>query len=126
MPRTTQRFLGAVALAAAGLVATSPALAGSREVRLSHDVTLQGTVIPAGTYTLKWKDDGSDAVELTVRSGRNVVARATGARVALPVPARYDAVVLERAENGARELSRIVTAGRRDAIGFDTTLTARE
>lgn len=124
MSRTAKRFVGA-AIAAAGLLAVSPAIAGSREVRLSQDVKLQGTVIPAGTYTLRWKDDGADAVELTVRSGRNVVARATGTRVGLPAASRYDALVLQLGDGGQRELSRIVTAGRKDAIGFDTTWTAK-
>ena len=112
------------ALLAAALLSV-PALAAHREVRLGQDVKLQGHVIPAGIYSLQWKDDGSDGIEVTVLSGKNVVAKATGAKVALDKAAHYDAVVFQLDGDGARELSRILTAGRKDAIAFTTTWTAR-
>ena len=65
--------------------------AGAREVTLRHDVKLQGNVIPAGVYTLHWEDDGAPGVEVIVRSGRNVVARATGSKVVLDKAATHDA-----------------------------------
>jgi hypothetical protein len=126
MIRTKQRFLGTlVALGAVALVSAFPALAGNREVRLRQEVKLQGSVIPAGIYTLRWRDDGADVVELTVLSGKNVVARATGTRVSLDQAAYHDAVVFQLGADGERELSRILTAGRKDAIGFETTWTAK-
>jgi len=116
---------GFLALGAVALLSVFPALAGHREVRLNQEVKLQGAVIPAGIYTLRWKDDGTAAVEVSVLSGRNVVARATGAKVSLDRASHYDAVVFQLDGSGGRELSRIVTAGRKDAIGFQTTWTAK-
>jgi hypothetical protein len=113
------------ALLAAALLSVPSALAAHREVRLGHDVKFQGHVIPAGIYSLQWKDDGSDGVEVTVLSGKNVVARATGTKVPLDQASHYDAVVFQLDGNGARELSRILTAGRKDAIGFTTTVAAK-
>src|SRR5512145_1059568 len=116
----------AATLIAAALLSTAlPALAANREVTLRQEVKLQGNVIPAGVYTLRWKDDGGSGVEVTVLSGRNVVARATGSKVELDKASPHDAVVFHLDENGARELSRILSAGRRDAIRFDTTWTAK-
>ena len=112
-------------LLAATLLSAAPALAAHREVRLSHDVKLQGNVIPAGIYTLQWKDEGAPGIEVTVRSGRNVVARATGTKVVLDKTAPQDAVVFQLDGQGGRELSRIVSAGRRDAIRFETAITAK-
>jgi len=112
-------------LLAAALLSAAPALAAHREVRLSHDVKLQGNVIPAGEYTLQWKDEGAPGIEVKVLSGRNVVARATGTKVVLDKAALHDAVVFHLDGEGGRELSRIVSAGRRDAIRFETTVTAR-
>jgi hypothetical protein len=120
----TSRFAGSV-LVAATFLSTLPALAGNREIRLRQEVKLQGNVIPAGIYTLRWKDDGAEAIELTVLSGRNVVARATGTRLPLPQASLHDAVVFQLGSDGERELSRILTAGRKDAIRFETTWTAR-
>src|SRR5262245_13096545 len=45
-------------LLAAAVLSAVPALAAQREVHLRQDVKLQGSVIPAGIYTLRWKDDG--------------------------------------------------------------------
>jgi len=106
------------------VLSTVPALAAQREVHLRQDVKLQGSVIPAGIYTLRWKDDGASEIEVRVFSGRNVVARATGTRVVLDLAARQDAVVFQLDGQGGRELSRILSAGRRDAIRFETTWTA--
>ena len=112
-------------LLAAALLSAAPALAAHREVRLSHDVKLQGNVIPAGEYTLQWKDEGAPGIEVKVLSGRNVVARATGTKVVLDKAALQDAIVFQLDGEGGREFSRIVSAGRRDAIKFDTTWTAK-
>ena len=114
-----------VILLAAALLSAAPALAAHREVRLSHDVKLQGSVIPAGEYTLQWKDEGAPAIEVTVLSGRNVVARATGTKVVLDKAALQDAVVYQIDGQGGRELSRILSGGRREAIRFETTITAK-
>src|SRR4029078_7715500 len=100
-------------LLAAALLSAAPALAAHREVRLNHDVRLQGNVIPAGEYTLQWKDEGAPGIEVKVLSGRNVVARATGTKVWLDKAALHDAVVFQLDGDGGRELSRIVSAGRR-------------
>ena len=113
-------------LLAAALLSAAPALAAHREVRLSHDVKLQGNVIPAGEYTLRWEDEGVPGIEVTVLSGRNVVARATGTKVVLDKAALQDAVVFHLDGEGGREFSRIVSAGRRDAIRFETTVTAKK
>ncbi|HEX5042919.1 MAG TPA: hypothetical protein VFV75_08435 [Candidatus Polarisedimenticolaceae bacterium] len=112
-------------LFAAALLSAAPALAAHREVRLRNDVKLQGNVIPAGEYTLQWKDEGAPEIEVTVLSGRNVVARATGSKVVLGQAPTQDAVVFQLDGAGGRELSRIVSAGRRDAIRFETTITAK-
>jgi hypothetical protein len=115
----------ATLLVAALLSTALPAFAANREVTLRQEVKLQGNVIPAGVYTLRWKDDGASGIEVTVLSGRNVVARATGAKVVLDKASLHDAVVFQLDGEGGRELSRIVSAGRRDAIRFDTTWTAK-
>ena len=112
-------------LLAAAVLSAVPVLAAHREVHLRQDVKLQGSVIPAGTYTLRWKDEGASEIEVNVFSGRNVVARATGTRVVLDKAAPQDAVVFQLDGQGGRELSRILSAGRRDAIRFETTWTAK-
>src|SRR5262245_9355358 len=53
-------------LLAAAVLAAAPALAAHREVHLRQDVKLQGSVIPAGVYTLRWKDDGASEIEVRV------------------------------------------------------------
>jgi hypothetical protein len=112
------------AMLAAALLSVSSAFAAHREVRLAQEVKLQGNVIPAGIYTLQWKDEGA-GVDVKVLSGKNVVARATGTRVPLEQASPYDAVVFQLDGEGARELSRILSAGRKEAIRFETTWTAK-
>jgi hypothetical protein len=93
------------------------ALAGSREVDLDRVTGFGGTLLVPGAYTLVWKDGGDGAdLEVTIRSGKKVLASAPGRRVQLDRPAADDAIVYRMDGNGTRSISRILFASRKEAI----------
>ena len=112
--RGSGRFL---ALTVVSCLWLAQALAGSREVDVDRVTGFGGTLLVPGTYTLVWKDGGDRALlEVTIRSGKKVLASAPGRRVQLDRPAADDAIVYRTDGNGTRRISRILFAARKEAI----------
>jgi hypothetical protein len=115
-------------LAVGFLTLFAPALvfaAGDRELKVEDATVLEGTSIPPGQYTLRWKGNGPGEYEVTVEARKKVVARATGTRVDLEKPSPYEALIYREAEDGSRHLVEIRFAGESEAIRIETTTEAR-
>lgn len=100
--------------------AWTQALAGSRAVKLDRVTAFGGALVPPGTYTLVWKDNGDRAsVEVTIRSGKKALASVPGRRIQLERPAVDDGIVYETDGNGTRSIARILFAAEQEAIEVD-------
>jgi len=118
---TTRRALSLVAgLTLAATLSAPPAPAAEwREVRFGADVALDGRVVPAGSYTLKWKTDDAGEVRITVTSGRQVVGGVSGRWADLETPPEVDSVAYRVDGDGRREIVEIRFGGKSRVIRID-------
>ena len=107
----------AVALALAGPEPGPSIHAGTREVRLQESAVFDGTVLPAGIYSLSWgMSQDPERVEVRLYEGRHMRAAVTGRLVEREAPSTYDSIVFNRARGGDRELAEIRFAGSASVI----------
>jgi hypothetical protein len=134
-----RRYLGTSILSAVLLLTSGiPALAkDSRNVTFSHDVVVNGTSLPAGQYSVRWKNHSSGTTiefvkhhkvvlsteggfeERLKRSGRNVVFNKAGS---LDEPANAydrDSVVYNTASDGTMSLVEIRLAYSNKVLVFN-------
>ena len=117
-----QRTVAAViALLVAGLLAGTPAFAGSRNVYVSADSYLNGTEVKRGTYNLSWKKNGShDTVEVTLFKGNQKVATADGKMVDNDPNSEGDSLVYEIDEDGKRQIVEVRFGNKGRAIRIES------
>ena len=107
-----------VLLLALVFTASAPAFAdNTRKLSLPYDMTLMGTPLEAGQYTMSWTSDGPTAT-VTVSKNKDVLATAKGKLVERDT--RYDrnAIVFDRNGDGTNTIREIRLAGLRQAIEF--------
>ena len=73
------------------LLATSVFALNKGSLQLSDPVIVNGKLLAAGDYTVKWDGSGPN-VEVNILQGKNVVVKTTAHVVELPTPAANDAV----------------------------------
>jgi hypothetical protein len=89
-----------------------------RPFYLDRDVTVNGALVPMGTYTLTVESKGSSARATLWKEGR-FVATAHGAWVRHGVKYVEDAVLLRVNADGTRSLTEIRLAGKKETIVID-------
>ncbi len=92
------------------------AKSGTSYITVYQDVTLNGTTIAAGEYTVKYDEDGSNA-QVKFMKGKKEVATASGQVKTLAHKAPSNGLVLNTAGSG-RDVSEIHFGGKTTAIAF--------
>ena len=108
-------LLGLGLLLATSAFAASDANKGS--LTTMTDVTVNGKVIPAGEYSLRWEGTGPN-VQLNILKGKKVVATTSARRVDVEKSADSDAAVVRGNEDGSRTLSEVRLAGKKYVLGL--------
>jgi hypothetical protein len=103
-------LLGLGLLLATSGFAASDANKGS--LTTMTDVTVNGKVIPAGEYSLRWEGTGPN-VQLNILKGKKVVATTSARRVDVEKSPDSDAAVVRGNEDGSRTLSEVRLAGKK-------------
>jgi hypothetical protein len=111
----------------AALVVSAAALAGqagsrndgSRSIQVKDPAVFSGVTIRPGSYKLSWfRQHGSEDVDVTISSGRRVLASGKGRWIESVMPSPFEAVVYH-AEGGFNELSEIRFEQSAEAIRID-------
>ena len=103
-------LLGLALLVATSAFAASDANKGS--LTTMADVTVNGKVVPAGEYQLRWEGTGPN-VQLNILKGKTVVATTTARRVDIDKSPASDAAVVKGNDDGSRSLSEVRFAGKK-------------
>jgi len=103
-------LLGLALLVATSVFAASDANRGS--LTTMADVTINGKVVPAGEYTLRWDGAGPN-VQLNILKGKTVVATTAARRVDVARSSTSDAAVVKANDDGSRSLSEVRFAGKK-------------
>jgi cell division septation protein DedD len=93
---------------------------GSRDFMFPFVLTLNGTHVPKGDYTISWESYSPDAVVKFVRN-YEVVATATGKWMKRDVPYKLNAVAWRASADGSRILLEIRFGGMSRALVFRTS-----
>jgi hypothetical protein len=93
---------------------------GSRDFRLPLALTLNGTQVPIGDYTISWESYSPDAVVKFTRN-YDVVVTAEGKWMKNEVPFQRNAFVWRKGANGTQTLLEIRFGGMSRALVFRTT-----
>jgi hypothetical protein len=109
---STGLLLGLTLLLATNLFAAGDSNKGS--LQTLGAVTVNGTNLPAGDYSVKWEGTGSN-VQLNILKGKKVVATTPARLVDLSSPATSDSAVVV-SDNGSRVLSEVRFGGKKYAL----------
>jgi len=97
------------------LLATSMFAANKASLNTLSAVTVNGTTLPAGDYSLKWEGNGSN-VQLNILKGGRVVATTPARLVDLSDPSKTDAAVVKNNGDGSKSLAQIRFEGKKYAL----------
>ena len=116
----TRNYLGASILALALILAGSASAFAndSHKLTLRYSMTLQGTPLAPGEYSISWVTH-SPAATVTVASKKNVVATVEGRLVDAGKKFSQDAIVYDSNPDGTRTIREIRLAGSSKTIVFD-------
>ncbi|HET7893195.1 MAG TPA: hypothetical protein VFL34_16825 [Candidatus Sulfotelmatobacter sp.] len=104
-----------VILGLAVLLASSAFAASKASLNLQNATTVNGTKLKAGDYKLEWDGTGPN-VELSIRQGKNVIARVPAKIVDLNTAASNDAAVVKMNGDGTSTLSGARFQGKKYAL----------
>ena len=100
------------------LLLASTAFAASKgSLQLSSPTTVNGTKLKAGEYKVEW-DGSGPAVELSIKQGKNVIAKVPARLVDLSGASANDAAVVVTNGDGTSSLSGIRFQGKKYALEF--------
>jgi hypothetical protein len=105
-------------LGLAVLLATSAFAVNSGSLQVSDPVTVNGTTLPAGDYTVKWEGKGPN-VEVNILHGKNVVATVPARIIDKERAPDRDAVVTI-SDGDRKEVSEIRFSGKKYALAVGT------
>jgi len=105
-------LLGLTMLLATSLFASSNPNKGTLQTLSA--VTVNGTDLPAGDYSVKWEGTGSN-VQMNILKGKKVMLTAPAHIVELSTPAAVDSAVIT-SDNGNRVLSQVRFSGKKFAL----------
>ena len=104
-----------VVLGLAVLLASSAFAASKANLNLQNPTTINGTKLKAGEYKLEWDGTGPN-VELSIRQGKNVLAKVPAKIVDLNSAASDDAALVTRRDDGTSTLSGARFQGKKFAL----------
>jgi hypothetical protein len=102
-------------LGAALLFASGAFAAAKGSLQLSNPVTVNGTTLKPGEYSLQWEGNGPD-VELSIMQGKNVLTKVPAHLVELQSPAANDAAVTQKSASGPNSLAGVRFQGKKFAL----------
>ena len=102
-------------LGLAVLLASSAFAATKGSLQLTHPVTVNGTQLKAGEYKVEWDGSGS-SVEVSIKQGKNVVAKVPAHIVDLSSASQSDAAVTKKNDDGTSTLAGVRFQGKKFAL----------
>ena len=115
MKFTTVSISKTLVVGLALLLASSAFAASKASLQLDNPVTVNGTMLKAGSYKLQWEGNGPN-VELSILQGKNVVLKTQAHVVELQTPAANDAAVTMQSANGPSSLTAVRFQGKKAAL----------
>jgi hypothetical protein len=97
------------------LLASSAFAATKANLTLQSPTTINGTKLKAGDYKLEWDGSGPN-VEVSIKQGKNVVAKVPAKVVDLSSPSRNDAAVVKNNGDGTSSLAGARFEGKKIAL----------
>jgi hypothetical protein len=102
-------------LGLAVLLASSAFAATKASLELDNPVSVNGTMLKAGSYKLEWDGAGPN-VELSIMKGKNVVLKTTAHVVELQTPANDDSAITTQTSSGASTLTAVHFRGKKTSL----------
>ena|ERR1700751_5290896 len=99
------------------LLASSAFAATKGSLQLSNPTTVNGTKLKAGEYKVEWEGSGP-AVELSIKQGKNVIAKVPARLVDLNGVSANDAAVVRKNDDGTSSLTGVRFQGKKFALEF--------
>ncbi|HWG50907.1 MAG TPA: hypothetical protein VN669_14500 [Candidatus Acidoferrales bacterium] len=93
---------------------------GKGNFQISDPVQVNGTTLPAGSYTAKWEGSGPDVQVSIVRSGKTI-ATVPAKLVQLDQKGSNDAAEYQTATSGKRELTALHFSGKKYSLQLGST-----
>jgi len=121
--KTTKSLVLAAALLAATTAVAAPENSGKSSVRLATTVTVNGTQLAPGQYSLKWTTSAS-GTELQLINSKNAVTTVPAHVVNLDRKSEQSTVDTTRTSNGAAILNAIHLAGKTFAFTINENSAA--
>lgn len=97
------------------LLATSALASNKASVAFTDSVTINGTQLPAGDYSLKWEGSG-DNVQLSVLKGSHVMVTTPARLVDLKESANNTSTIVTNNPDGSRSVTEIRFSGKKYAL----------
>ena len=107
-----------VVLGLAVLLASSAFAASKANLNLQTPTMVNGTKLKAGDYKLEWEGTGPN-VEVSIRQGKNVLAKVPAKIVDLSTAASNDAATVRKNDDGTRTLSGARFHGKKYALEIE-------
>jgi len=98
------------------LLASSAFAANKASLTLTHPATVNGTTLKAGDYKLEWDGAGPN-IEVSIKQGKNVVAKVPAKIVQLSSTSQNDATLMKTNSDGTSTLAGIRLEGKK--FGLD-------
>lgn len=108
-------LLGLTLLLATSVFAANTHNKGS--LQLMNSVTISGTTVPAGDYSVKWEGTGSN-VQLNILRGSKVVASTPARLVDLDQSSSSDTALFKSNGDGSKSLAEIRFGGKKYALAI--------
>jgi len=97
------------------LLASSAFAATKGTLQLSNPTTVNGTKLKPGEYKVEWEGSGP-AVELSIKQGKNVIAKVPAHVVDMNTAAANDAAVTRKNDDGTSSLTGVRFQGKKVAL----------
>ena len=97
------------------LLASSAFAANKASMQVQSPVTINGTTLKPGGYTVEWNGSGSN-VELSITQGKKVLAKVPAHVVDLESASISDATVIRRNDDGTNSLTGVRFGGKKFAL----------
>lgn len=107
----------AVMLAVVLMLAASAFAANKGAFQLNNTVSVNGTQLQAGDYSVTWDGDGPD-VHVNIMKGRKVVAQAPAKVVSMDQASNSNQAVVERNSDGSASLKELRFNGKKFALAI--------
>jgi len=104
-----------VVMGLALMLASSAFAATKATLTLNNPTTVNGTKLKAGEYRLEW-DGSGPSVEVSIKQGKNVVAKVPAKVVDLATTTQNDAAVIKSNDDGTTTLTEARFAGKKFAL----------